>query len=120
MVKKADIILAVFLIIIGFAMSGILSFGQPAADELLITVNGEKFGSYPLLEDNKITIKKNGHINNVTIMDGNVSMNFSDCNGQDCVHQHEISKTGESIVCLPNKVMLEIKGKSDEYDSIVK
>ena len=47
-------------------------------------------------------------------------MSFSDCRGQDCVEQHAISQTGESIVCLPNKVMLEIKGGTSEYDSVAR
>ncbi|MDO4544682.1 MAG: NusG domain II-containing protein [Bacillota bacterium] len=119
-IKKADILLAAFLILVGFAASYVLSFGQTNGDTLLITVGGEKFGSYSLLEDKEIAIDRNSHINKVTIKDGVVSMSFSDCRGQDCVHQHEISRTGESIICLPNQVVLEITGGEAEYDSIAR
>ncbi|MFQ7473439.1 MAG: NusG domain II-containing protein [Anaerovoracaceae bacterium] len=120
MIKKADIILAVFLIAAGLAMSYIISFGKTAGDELKVTANGKIFGYYPLAENREIEIKQNEHINKITIKDGKVSMSFSDCRGQDCIHQHPISKTGETIVCLPNKVILEITGNEDEYDSIAK
>lgn len=120
MFKKADIILAVLLVAAGLAISYYLSFGQTAGDELIINVDGEKFGSYSLFEDRDIVIKQHGHINKVTINDGIVSMSFSDCKGQDCVHQADISKTGESIICLPNKVVLEVAGGSTEFDSIAK
>ena len=120
MIKKADIILAVMLIIAGLAMSYIFSFGKSAGDELVVTVDGKVFGSYPLYEDREIVVKQKGHTNKITISDGIVSMSFSDCKGQDCVHQRSISQTGENIICLPNKVVLEIKGGEGEYDSISK
>lgn len=120
MIKKADIILAAVLIIVGLAMSYILSFGQTVGSELLITCNGEKFGSYSLAEDREIVIDRNDHINKVTIKNGVVSMSFSDCHGQDCIHQGEIDKSGETVICLPNKVVLEINGGETEYDTLSK
>ena len=120
MIKKSDIVLAVALIVIGLALSYFLSFGQDAGSKLLITCDGEKFGSYHLYEDREVVIERDNHINKVTIKDGIVSMSFSNCHGQDCIHQGEISKTGETIICLPNKVVLEITGKKAEYDSIAK
>lgn len=118
MIKKADIILAAALIVIGLAMSYFFSSGSSSGQELLVSCGGERFGSYSLLEDREIVIERNDHINKITIKNGIVSMNFSDCRGQDCVQQAGISKTGESIVCLPNQVVLEIIGGSAEYDSI--
>jgi len=119
-IKKADIILAVVLITAGLAASYALSFGQNTGDELLITVDGKKFGSYSLMEDQEIAIKDDGHINKITIMDGVVSMSFSDCHGQDCVKMTPISKTGENIICLPHKIVLEITGSDAAYDSVAR
>ena len=120
MIKKADIILAAALIIVGIAMSYILSFGQDTGSELIISCDGEKFGSYSLFEDREIEIERNDHINKVTIKNGAVSMSFSNCHGQDCIHQGEITKSGEAIICLPNKVVLEIDGGEAEYDTLSK
>lgn len=120
MFKKADIVLAALLIALGLAASYILSFGQSSGDLLTITADGEVFGTYSLLEDREITVEQNGHINKVTISNGNVSMSFSDCRGQDCVNHSEISLTGENIICLPNKVVLEISGRQSGYDSVSK
>lgn len=120
MFKKADIILAFVLVMAGLAMSYIVSFGKSDGSLLDITCSGQVFGSYPLSEDREITIDRNGHINKVTIKDGTVSMSFSDCRGQDCIYQGPISKTGENIVCLPNKVVLEISGETDGYDTIAR
>lgn len=119
-IKKADIVLATVLIIVGFAMSYFLSFSQSTGSELIISCNGEKFGSYSLYEDQEIVIDRNGHHNKVTIKSGVVSMSFSDCHGQDCVQQGEISQSGEAIICLPNKVVLEISGGDKKYDTLSK
>ena len=45
----------------------------------------------------------------------------ADCPDQLCVHQKAISKDRETIVCLPNKVVVEVKSKTEsEFDSIAK
>lgn len=118
--KKADIVLAAALIVIGLGMSYFLSFGQMEGQELVVTVDGKKFGSWSLMEDQEISVERNGHMNKITIKDGVVSMGFSDCHGQDCVRQGAISKTGENIICLPHKLVLEIAGGEAAYDSIAR
>ena len=120
MFKNADILLACFLVAAWLTMSYIFSFGRTAGDQLDISCDGQLFGSYPLSEDREITVERDGHINKITIKNGTVSMSFSDCQGQDCVHQGAISQTGESIICLPNKVVLEISGGTRQYDTIAR
>jgi len=120
MFKKADIILTIGLIIIGLVMTWYFTTGGEDAQLLKVTVDGQVYGTYPLDEDQSITVKQQSHTNKINIHDNSVSMVFSDCHGQDCVQSHAISKTGEQIVCLPNKVILEIEGGEAEYDSISK
>lgn len=47
--------------------------------------------------------------NTVNIEDGEVCMKKSDCKNQICVHKGKISNSRECIVCLPNKVIIEIE-----------
>ena len=47
--------------------------------------------------------------NTVVIKDGVVYMSEANCKNQVCVNSGKISKKGESIICLPNKVIVEIK-----------
>lgn len=42
------------------------------------------------------------------ISDGKADMESADCPNQICVHHGAISHTGETIVCLPNRVVIEI------------
>ncbi len=118
MFKKADIFLTIGLIIIGLAMTWFFASGKTDPELLRVSVDGEVYGTYPLSEDRQIDVKQAGHTNKIIISDGTVAMAFSTCHGQDCVKSHAISKSGEQIVCLPNKVVLDIEGGEAGYDSV--
>ncbi|MFQ6827499.1 MAG: NusG domain II-containing protein [Faecalimonas sp.] len=68
-------------------------------------------GSQLTEEDAEITI---GEHNRVKIQDGQVEMIWADCPDQICAAHPKISKNRESIICLPNKVILEIVDRADE------
>ncbi len=73
--------------------------------------------SVVIKQNNKIVYDKSIDINDtidigtntIVIKDGIVYMKDANCKNQVCVNTGEISKKGESIVCLPNKVIVEIK-----------
>ena len=96
------------------------------APRVRIIAQGELAGIYPLDSDNEIEIERDGHRNVVVIKDNTVHMDYSDCKNQVCVNTGKISKAGETIVCLPNYVIVEIVsseegGEDDEaIDAIVK
>ncbi len=120
MIRKADIILAAILIVLGLLASYALSAGGETGQMVYVTASGKEYAYYSLMEDRTITIDQEGHINKITIKNGQVSMTFSDCSNQDCVHQGKISKTSQSIVCLPNKIVVEIHGDNPEYDAVAR
>ena len=43
----------------------------------------------------------------------------SDCPSKMCIHSGWINRPGETIACLPNKLLVEIKGEDREYDAVV-
>ena len=47
-----------------------------------------------------------------------VSVTQSDCPGQDCVHSGAVSRAGQSIVCLPARIVVELVGAADGYDLV--
>lgn len=108
--KKKDFLL--ILIVCVVAVLGIVAFQLASSGkdtQLVITVDGEIYGIYSLEEDHLIEI--NG-TNVCEIKNGTVSMTEADCPDQLCVHQREITSAGGTIVCLPNRVVLEISGNS--------
>lgn len=52
--------------------------------------------------------------------EGRVQMVQSSCPDKICVHHTGISKVGESIICLPHRLVVEItNGKENELDGVV-
>lgn len=80
--------------------------------KVIVTIDGDVFGTYQLDEEQQIDI--NGS-NVLIIEDGKADMIEADCPDMLCVHQKAISKEGETIVCLPNKVVVEV-ADAEEYE----
>lgn len=119
-IKKADIIL--FLVLI-FATLGLWWFslsGEVTGQKAVITVDGKEYGVYSLSKNQTIEIVQHGHNNKITIKNGAVQMTYSDCKNQTCVNTGQITETSQTIVCLPNKIMVEIVGGEEKYDAISK
>ena len=138
MFKKADFILLAALIVYGVLSSVALARTGKGGDAAIISVRGHEIGRYPLdqdvtlvVADGKITSElpagedvvfeeEPGSYNIVTIKNGAVSVPQANCHSQVCVHNQPISKKGESIICLPHKLIVEIDSSKDgaEYDTI--
>ena len=80
------------------------------------------YGTYPLDVDKEIPIQKDGKTTNLLVIrDGKADVTEADCPDKLCVHQKAISKTNETIVCLPNKVVVQVIGAGEsELDSIAR
>jgi hypothetical protein len=116
MIKKADIALFFIILILGLAVSFLSLRGNSDGNKVIVTVNGEIYGTYDLSKNQIIEISQNDHTNNITIKDGTVSMSYSDCKNQTCVNTGSISQTKDTIACLPNKVLIEIENTSQGGD----
>ena len=115
--KKNDwILVAVILVLAEIGFLIFTSFGRQTAGIVKVTVDGEVFGTYSLEKKQEIEINDT---NRLIIEDGQVDMVEADCPDQICVEHISISKNKETIVCLPNKVVVEIVGGEDaEIDAV--
>ncbi|MGN0733760.1 MAG: NusG domain II-containing protein [Emergencia sp.] len=119
-IKKADIILFIVLVAASLAVTAAALSGGDEGERVRISVDGKTYGVYSLYEDRTVEIKQDKSINKITIKDGHVQMSDSTCRNQVCVDTGEISRTSQSIVCLPNKVMVEIVGGEANLDAVSK
>ena len=108
MIKKADVILLIIILAVGLPLSVLSLTAGTSGDMVQISADGEIYGVYPLKEDYEVDVSRKGHINHITIKDGQVSMSYSTCRNQVCVNTGAISETKDAIVCLPNRVVVEI------------
>ncbi len=89
---------------------------------MVIESGGDLYARYPLNEDRTVVVpapKQNENV--VVISGGKVSVTEASCKNQVCVKHGPISRSGESIVCLPNRLVVRIENGSEEgggYDSV--
>lgn len=77
---------------------------------VVISQNGEENGRFSLMSDECVgIIYEENEVNDIVIKNGKVWMRSATCPDQICVEQGEISEKGETIVCLPHKLVIEIK-----------
>lgn len=118
--KKGDKILILVLLVaaIGFALFFFLRAEKGGYAR--ITANGEVKAELPLSEDTIYQVETEEGFNIIQIQDGYVTMQEADCRDQICVEHKKIHLTGETIVCLPHKLVVEIIGeKKAAYDMVV-
>lgn len=116
--QKKDIILIILIVCIALlAFLAHQVIGSDGAGKVTVKVNGKLEGTYSLSEDQEIKI--NGGTNVLQIKNGKADMVEADCPDQLCVHQRAVSRQGESIICLPNKVVIEVESsESSQIDAV--
>ena len=62
------------------------------------------------LEEAERTIQAGGYTLRLRLTETEVWVESSDCPTQDCVHTGHISRSGQSIVCLPARVIVRLEG----------
>lgn len=120
MVSKKEVLVLLALFLVLAVIAGIFYATRPGGAKVRITVDGEEYGTYPLAVNKTIPITgADGQENVVEISGGTVFMKSATCPNQICVHTGRISKEGQSIVCLPNKVTVTVTGGgSSDIDSM--
>lgn len=116
--KKKDLLLICIVLCVAGIWSGIRYFtGSRDPGYVTVKVDGVLEGTYLLDEDQVIEINHGTNI--LEIQDGKARMIEADCPDQLCVHQKAITAGGESIICLPNKVVAEVVSQTkSEYDAV--
>lgn len=118
--KKWDVIIIVALIIISFIPEGVMFItNNNKHDSLYVEVysQGKLFKRLPLEKDSEevtFTVENEFGENIVEIIDGQVKVVEADCYDEICVKAHAISKAGESIICLPHKIVVRVIGEGEQ------
>ncbi|WP_343208398.1 NusG domain II-containing protein [Anaerolentibacter hominis] len=90
-----------------FLGKGWLGPGQ----EAVVYIDGTEKGRYSLKEDRREIIYSGTGENVLVIEAGEVYMESADCPDKLCVKQGKIKGDGQMLVCLPNKVIVQIEGE---------
>lgn len=121
--KVGDIIIIILLLLISFTPLAIFTWQQAQVD-------GEKLIAVISLE-NEVTHQINlseheGHevfdivtndqeINTIEVSDERIQIKSATCNDQVCVRTGFINRAGQTIICLPHQLVIEIQNVGDEH-----
>lgn len=105
-----------FILILGILAFALLFFigfrliNRHPASVAVVTVDGAVVGEFPLDQDMDFIIESPGRgTNHFIIQGGKASVTEASCPDQICVRQGQKSESGQTIVCLPNRVSVTIK-----------
>jgi len=107
------------LLLTGVVLFFIFRFLKVPGGSAVVRVSGKEYGTYSLSQDQIIEIRgKDSGTNLLVIQNGKASIEEASCPDLLCVHQGSVYRQGESIICLPNEVVVEITGTKEElpYD----
>ena len=114
--KKRDIILIASILIVAIAFFLIVELTKEEGAGVTVKVDGVKVAEYSLSKNG--TYPLNGGTNILVIENGKAYLTDANCPDKLCVHQGKISRTGEVITCLPNKLTVTVFGAEESVDLI--
>ena len=117
---RNDVLLVGGLLLIAAAVLIYLFFFRPAGDRVEITIDGNLYKTFSLGEEITEEIFTEGdNRNTLIIRGGKASMQFATCPDGICVDHPPIYREGESIVCLPNRVVVTVVTQGKDAPDIV-
>ena len=110
--RRLDIIVISTILILSLSALLIYNLTKTEGDVAVVEVNGVKVAEYSLNVNG--TYSLNNGTNVLVIENGLAYLNYSNCPDHTCEKKGKIKYVGQTIVCLPNKVSVTIKGNSSD------
>ena len=106
--RQRDLLLLAGFLLLAGALFLFLRPGEEGS-WAVVTADGKEAGRYPLAEDRRGTIGAADY-NVLEIKDGAAAVAEANCGDHTCVRTGRISREGETIVCLPHRLVVRIEG----------
>lgn len=117
---KKDIILIGVILGVAVLLFVLFQVTKKPGKYVVITQNGKEIAKYALNEDRQISIPyQENQYNVLVIQDQKAYISSATCPDQLCVKQRSISKVNETLVCLPNKMVVKVIGDEPSDVDIV-
>lgn len=108
---RNDILLVVIVLVVALSVFALFKNTLKSGKTAVVKVNNEVVFSADLGEDCSQKIATENGYNIIEIKNGVVRVKEADCRDKICVNHRPIGKTGETVVCLPHKLVVEIEGE---------
>ena len=107
--KKIEKIVWISIFAVVIVLFIFLKLTSKDGKKVSVRVDGKEIARYELSEDREVVIDGyNGGVNTLIIEDKKAYIKDADCPDKLCEHQGKIHLVGQSLVCLPHRVVVEI------------
>ncbi len=108
--RNDRLLIAGMILISALLFAGLCLMNREAGSTAVITVDGTEVMRVPLGTDGSYQVE--GLLGSTTICteNGSIFVEEAPCPDQICVRHRRIRNTGEQIVCLPGRILIEIEG----------
>lgn len=113
---RRDLLLAAGILAVALTLELFFHLRKSQGAEVLVFVDGEEIARYALSQDTCVTIGDDEHYNTLEISDGSARVTAASCPDGLCRKQGSVHADGEMIVCLPNRLVVEVRGGAAEAD----
>lgn len=102
-------------IVLAVAVFAVVYFATRTAGAYAVVIqNGKETARYALSQPCEVPLKSGDAVTNVLVIEnGQARIETANCPDQICVEHRAVSKTGETIVCLPNELVIKIEAATD-------
>ena len=108
LVSRADLILLAVVLLLAGAALVFYETHKEQGKLVRIQVGSETVEVLPLGKDRTYEVKTGEGSNTVVIKSGTVSVESADCPDKICVRHKPVDSVGETIICLPHKLVVEV------------
>jgi hypothetical protein len=110
LLTPGDVALIAALFVVSAASMVLLRSVLTKGTHCRIVVGDEEVGRYPLSHDRIIEVAGPLGMTTVVIMDGSVRVEDSPCPHRLCVRMGEKRLAGETVACIPNRILISVSG----------
>lgn len=110
---KNDILLIAIILIAAAALLIWRAASRETGSSVEVRVDGTLLTTLPLDEDFSMVIGEGEHTNTLVIQDGVASIAAASCPDHICMKRGTVRYDGESIVCLPNRLVITVINGED-------
>ncbi len=115
--KKRDIFLIAAILVFSLMILALFSLIRDDGSYVVVRVEGVEVARYDLDKDGEHLL--NGGTNILTIENGQAYISRASCPDGLCMRMGRVEKSGETIICLPNKLTVTVLGNEGDVEIVV-
>lgn len=116
---RNDILLILLVLAVAAALLIYRAASRENGSSIEVTVDGVLLMTLPLDRDTSLVIGEGDHTNTLVIRGGEASVTAASCPDHVCVKRGAIRFDGETIVCLPNRLVVTVVNGGDSGMDII-